>query len=140
MGFLIKNGKFYAVGAIITRTKEGVVEYLLIDRVQIPLGWACVAGHVDEGEDSLTAMKREVKEESGLDVTGQVKVISEEVKFNICKHGHHHTWDVYVVEWEGDLKVDSHEAKDHGWFSVEQIKKLELEPVWKYFFEKLKIL
>ena len=50
-----KDGKLmhYSVGALIK--KDG--KYLLIDRVKPPLGFAGIAGHIDEGEDEIKALK-----------------------------------------------------------------------------------
>jgi ADP-ribose pyrophosphatase YjhB (NUDIX family) len=61
-----KNGKqmHYSVGAVIKRDGK----YLLIDRKKPPLGFAGVAGHIDEGEDEIQALFREVEEESGLKI------------------------------------------------------------------------
>jgi len=138
---LIKDNKHFSVGAIITRKKNNKTEYLLIDRKKPPLGWACVAGHIDEGDDSIKTLKKEVKEESGFDVTFYDPVIlGEFIPWNKCRENFPHEWDVYKVEVEGELKVEKKEAKDFGWFTVEKIKELDLELVWKYFFEKLKIL
>lgn len=40
---------------------------LLIKRRDVPV-WALPGGGIDKGEDALTAIKREIKEETGLDV------------------------------------------------------------------------
>jgi len=132
----------YTVGSIISRLKDGVKEYFLIDRVHQPLGWACVGGHVNDGDDSLTTLKKETKEESGLDVVSFKKLVSgEELELGVCVGGFSkHIWDVYEVDVTGRLQVDPGEAKDSGWFTTEKIKTMTLEPVWKYFFEKLGIV
>ena len=51
----------FSVGALIEKGGK----FLLIDRNLHPFGFACVAGHVDEGELPEEALKREAKEESG---------------------------------------------------------------------------
>ena len=128
----------YSVGALIER--EG--KYLLIDRINPPFGFAGVGGHVDEGEtDDMQAMKREVFEESGLRVIDAVLVTEEELSWNWCKTGCQvHYWKLYRCGTEGEIRQDDHEAKSIGWYTVEEIKTMELEPVWKYWFEKLKII
>jgi len=131
----------FASGAIIKRDNKGVVEYLMIDRTQIPLGWACPAGHVDDGEDSLIALDREVREETGLRVTKHDRLIHHDfVEWNKCKDNLSHEWDVYEIEYAGELTVDLREAKSWGWFSAEKLKEMKLEPVWEYFLKKLQIL
>ncbi len=54
----------FSAGAIV-KNKKG--EILLLDRLNIPLGWACPAGHVDEGESAEKSAIREIKEETGLE-------------------------------------------------------------------------
>ena len=46
-----KNGQpmHYSVGALIKKEDK----YLLIDRVKPPLGFAGLAGHIDEGESKI---------------------------------------------------------------------------------------
>jgi len=131
----------FSVGAILKRDNKGVIEYLLIDRTQVPLGWACIAGHVDEGEDSLIALDKEVREEAGLRVTKHDRLIHRDfVEWNKCKEDKSHEWDVYAVEYAGELTIDLREAKNWGWFSVEKLKTMQLEPVWEYFFKKLQFI
>ncbi len=125
----------YSVGAIIRQEDK----YFLVDRVSVPLGHACVAGHVDDGEDFDSALVREVKEESGFDVVKYKLLFDEEVnKNNTCKKGvsvHH--WRVYDVVVSGKPIKNDKETKSSGWYSKDEIRNLNLEHVWKYWFEKL---
>lgn len=138
-----KIGKFgeqeihYSVGAIIER--EG--KYLLIDRAKPPFGFASLAGHVDSGEEPEDALIREVKEESGLIVKGTSLLAAELITWNECSKGMKgHYWYVYHVDVEGDITQNEDEEKSIGWFGLDEISKLPLEPVWEYWFKKLDIL
>jgi 8-oxo-dGTP pyrophosphatase MutT (NUDIX family) len=123
----------YCIGAIITRDDN----YLLIDRVKPPLGFASVAGHVDEEEDHLQALYREVEEESGYRVTSH-KLLAEEEVGNPCSKGIDvHYWHMYSAEVEGDIIHNPRETKSIGWYPKSKLEELTLEPVWKYWFEKL---
>lgn len=127
----------YSVGAVIE--KDG--KYLLIDRVKPPLGFAGVAGHVDEGESPDEAIIREVMEESGLKVSNIKLIFGKEVLLGSCASGAStHKWWVYECETRGEVIFNEKETKSIGWYSIEEIKNLNLEPVWKYWFEKLKII
>ena len=133
------NGRdmHYGVGAIIKKDDK----YLLIDRVKPPLGHASVAGHIDDGENEIQTLFREVEEESGLKVEKYDKIIEEEVPWNFCHRGiKTHYWYVFNCDVSGEVKQNFAETKSIGWYTIDEIKKLELEPVWKYFFEKLKII
>ncbi len=129
--------KHFSVGAVI---KDGD-RYLLIDRVKPPLGWAGVAGHMDEGEEPLAALKREVKEEVGLEVTSAELLIEEFVEWNECSQGvHGHYWYVYDCQVKGNPQGAKSEVKNFGWYNKNELKHLKLEPVWKHWFEKLGVL
>lgn len=127
----------FSVGAVIIRGGK----YLLIDRMNPPYGFSGVAGHVDEGEEAITALRREVKEESGLSVISENLIFEEEINNNECKRGINvHYWYLYKVEVEGELIWNQEETKSIGWYTTNEIKNLKLEPVWEYWFKKLGVL
>lgn len=132
----------FSAGAIIMNDKG---EYLLIDRLKKPFGFACPAGHVDEGESAEESIIREVKEETGLNVISVKYISDKEVYLDMpqepCSRGVDlHIWAVFNIEAEGDLIFKEDEVKSIGWYSVEQIKELHLESVWEFFFTKLNII
>jgi len=126
----------YSVGAIIKKKNK----YLLIDRATPPFGFASVAGHVDENETPEIAIIREVKEESKLKIKNLKLLFEEECK-NTCHKEkiNVHYWYVYSCDFEGEPKKTK-ETKSIDWYSKEEIRKLKLEPIWEYFFKKLKVL
>lgn len=135
-----RNGQemHYSVGAVIEQDGK----YLLIERNVPPLGFASIAGHVDEGEDNIAkAMIREVEEESGLKVISYEFLKEEELDWNWCSKGVNvHYWYVFKCKVEGTFKVNEREVNSIAWYTPEEIAKLNLEPVWKYWFEKLGII
>lgn len=127
----------YSVGALI---KQGG-KYLLIDRVKPPLGFAGLAGHVDEDETPEQALKREVEEESALKVEKYKLLFEEELDWNWCsKNMNVHYWYLYDCEVSGAMKQNFAETKSIGWYTRNDIRQLKLEPVWEYWFKKLNIL
>lgn len=114
----------------------------MLDRANFPFGWACPAGHVDEGEEPREAMIREVKEETGLEVLKYKQILNEFIEWNECAKGvRGHDWYVFEVsEWRGELKTDQKEAKDIAWIDPTDLKNLNLEPVWEHWFKKLKYI
>ncbi len=127
----------FSAGAVIRRGDK----LLLIDRVKPPFGLAGPAGHVDEGEDPEAAIRREVQEETGLTVTGAKLLFDEFVDWNECSKGvtgHH--WYVYECQTKGDIKLADAEASGFDWYGAEDLRDIELEPVWEYWFEKMELL
>ena len=124
-----------SVGAVIE--KDG--EFLLIDRVNVPHGWAGVAGHIEEGQTAEEALRAEVSEEVGLKVTLAKLGIDEMVPWNNCRRSNEkgHYWHVFKVEAEGQLKIEEEEVKGFGWFTAKEIRHLDLESVWRVWFERL---
>jgi len=127
----------YSVGAII---KQGE-KYLLIDRVNIPLGFAALAGHIDLEEAPEEALKREVEEESSLIVEGCNIIAQGEVPDVTCVHGiSRHYWYVFDCVVSGEIKKESSEEKSIGWYTPDEMKKLTFEPSWNYWLKKLKVI
>jgi ADP-ribose pyrophosphatase YjhB (NUDIX family) len=127
-----------SIGAIIKKNDK----ILLIDRAHFPYGWAGPAGHADDNETPKQAIIREVKEETNLDIKKYKLLIHEYVDWNECVQGvKGHDWYVYEVgEWRGKIKRNKKEVKEIGWFNQRQIKNLNLEKIWNYWFKKLKII
>ena len=127
----------YSVGAVIKKEDK----FLLIDRKVEPLGFACVAGHIDEEDNKISALKKEVEEESGLQIESCQQLFEEEVSWNTCSKGIGvHYWYVFQCEVSGALKRSERETKSIGWYSIEEMKTLALEPVWEYWFKKMGLL
>lgn len=127
----------YSVGALIQKDNK----ILLIDRKSPPYGFAGIAGHIDEGETPTEALIREVREESGLEVVSYKLIFAEEVEENRCKRGiNTHYWYLYKCETKGKIVQNIHETKSIGWYDEKDLPKLNLEPVWAYWFKKLSLI
>lgn len=127
----------YSVGALIEKNGK----FLLIDRATKPFGFAGIAGHEDKGETSEKALEREVLEEASLKVESMELLLEEEVPWNYCSKGVKvHYWKVFKCNASGEIERNIKEAKSIGWYNKEEIAKLKLEEVWKYWFEKIGIL
>jgi len=126
-----------AVGAIIRQNEK----ILMLDRLSIPLGWACPAGHIEAGETPEETLIREIKEETNLDINKYKLKIHEAVNFGTCGRGFTgHDWYIYeILNWQGEIKLSS-EHKNIGWKTIGEIKQLQLEEIWEYSFKKLNIL
>ncbi len=140
---ILEDGRamHYSVGALVERNSNNSIEYFLIDRGTWPYGYAGVAGHVDEGERPENALMREVSEEVGMTVSGYELIREGMLDWNKCNKGVGvHYWYLYRCKVDGPVKLSKREAKSFGWYDVDEIRELELEEVWKYWFEDLGIL
>ncbi len=136
----LKNNVKHKIAAAIIKDKSGKI--LMLDRKNFPFGWACPAGHVERVETIKQALVREIKEETNLDIIKYKLFFHEYIAWNKCVIGHRgHDWYVFEIgEWQGKIKTNKSEAKRLVWQSIKKIKYLKLEPVWRYWFEKLKII
>ena len=128
--------KHFTSAAIIKKGDK----YLLIDRRKKPFGWAPLAGHVDQGESAREALDREIKEEGNLKISSARLLLRETVNFGCRRIGSYHEVNVYLCKVSGKLKLQREEIKRACWFSVKEMRKLKIEPLWKYLFKRLKIL
>ena len=119
---------------------------LMMYRRYEPYGWACPAGHIDEGENAEEALIREYHEETDLEVVDTRDLFQESLPWNNChrSEGGGHQWWVFKVFCKGEViisedetRVDPKTGLRWGWFTKDELQDMELEPVWRYWFEKL---
>ncbi len=157
-----------SVGVIARDTKGRI---LLIERKKFPFGWAPPSGHLD-GKTFPVACFDEFEEETGLKVVGTprpITPVNSRKHFKCRRGGEYHAWQIFEVNWKGELKPSPSEVKNIRWFSQEEIEDLALitrwylereklqqelsdsmertwqidpglEPVWYEFFKELKII
>ena len=135
------ENKHFSVGALIKRGNK----YLIINRNIYPQGYAGIAGHIKKNEKPIEALKREVKEETNYDLMSEKLLFHEIIKGNECRSGIKiHEWYLYECICKGKLKITKREEKSIQYLTKEEINKFykqrKLEPVWEYWFEKLKLI
>ena len=99
--------------------------------------WCLPGGHIDFGEDVITAVKREVKEETNLDFKPKFFSFYNEI---IKEIGWHAVVLVFTGKAVGKLKKDMCEVKEIKWFSFDEIKNLSIafdnRRITKEYFDK----
>ncbi|MBD3311925.1 NUDIX domain-containing protein [archaeon] len=125
-----------SVGAVI---KDGD-KVLLINRRKYPFAYTIPAGHLEE-EEPEKAVRREVEEETGLEIK-DFKLVGHYAPFyDPCRGGaDYHEWYLFGAEHPGgDLRMDS-EGKDIGFYSPEEIKSFKLTIPTRKFLKELGIV
>jgi 8-oxo-dGTP pyrophosphatase MutT (NUDIX family) len=144
-GDTIPEGYYHLVVHVWIRNSKG--EYLIsqrsADRPMYPLKWECVGGSVLKGEDSLSGVLRETKEEVGLSlspndgslVCSMIGRVVNGIKFSDIV-------DVWSFDYDGEVNLRSATTKEVAqtiWMNKAAIKELfdngELVDTLGYFFD-----
>lgn len=123
---------------ILLKNKEG--KYLLVRRSaekypEVGAKWDIVGGRIDPGSTLVDNLKRDVMEETGLEINGKPKLIEAQDILRV--EGRHVLRLTYIGEADGEVVI-SDEHDQYGWFSIEEIEKLE--PMDIYFKEVIKLI
>jgi bis(5'-nucleosidyl)-tetraphosphatase len=89
-----------SAGAIIFRKENGENYYLLLHYPSINRKgghWEFAKGHIEEGEDYDQTVKREVKEETGLDDINILPGFKEHIKYFFREYGEEKKWIFKLV-------------------------------------------
>ena len=112
---------------ILLRNEEG--KYLLVRRSleKYPeVGdhqWDIVGGRIDPGFPLIDNLEREIKEEVGLVLEKEPRLIAAQDILRIP--GRHVVRLTYVGEIHGEPKLDPDEHSEYGWFTLHEMKSLE---------------
>ncbi len=88
------------------------------------------AGHVEKGEDEVSALRREMKEELGLAIMKAQKLVDTEGDVKDQKT----SW--YLCEVENDeIHINSKELRDAKFFTQEEMQSLKIWPATKKIFK-----
>lgn len=114
------------VGALILNDKG---EMLLVKSHKWGNRYTVPGGHIELGERSEAAVKREVKEEVALDVEPVRILLVQEAIFppDYIKHEHYIFMDYLCRTKSSSVKLDNKEIQDHIWVSPDRALQLDLE-------------
>jgi len=115
------------VGALIFNSKG---EILLIKSHKWKGKYVIPGGHIEYGEKAKDALKREIKEETGLDIYDIKFLIFQELIFGdiFWKKNRHFVFSDYACKTDStEVKLNS-EGEEYAWVSLEESLKLDVEP------------
>jgi ADP-ribose pyrophosphatase YjhB (NUDIX family) len=95
-------------------------------------------GHIELGEHAEDAIKRDVKEETGLDVEYVRLLLIQEAIYpeNYHKHEHFIFMDYICTTKSFDVKLDGRELQEYSWMKPAKALKLDLEEYTRRFVNK----
>jgi 8-oxo-dGTP diphosphatase len=119
--------KFTASVAVIITNTNGKV--LLLEHILRPgSGWGIPGGFIEHGEQPETAIRREIREEAGIELANLemlgVRTINRHIEM------------LFRAESNDAAEVKSREIKSLGWFAVDEMP-AEMSPVQKSIIEKV---
>ena len=95
-------------------------------------------GHIELGERAEDAIKREVKEETGLDVEPVKLLLVQQAIYPKDYHKHEHFLflDYICKTKSSEVKLDGRELQDYVWVRPKDALKLDLEEYTRNFVVK----
>lgn len=117
--------KFFVIGIHGLIEKSG--KYLVTKRAStndyMPNFWDIPGGTIKFGEETFSALKREILEETGLKVKPGKIIFAYGHKSNESRHQFQL---VYMCNYLfGEVKLNPNEHSDYNWATLDQIKKLK---------------
>lgn len=103
---------FTCSAAGIISNDEGCV--LLLDHVLRPAsGWGIAGGFLNEGEQAEAALRREISEETGLELT--------DIKLYRVRTLKRHIEIIFTAKSSGHPQVKSREIREARWFAIDKM-------------------
>lgn len=123
---MVQNYPEATVGALIV---NGEGEILLVRSYKWGSKYTVPGGHIELGERSETAVKREVKEEVGLEVEPVRLLLVQEAIYpaDYIKHEHYIFLDYLCRASSSEVKLDGKEIQEYLWTTPSDALQLDLE-------------
>lgn len=111
--------------------KNGEGKYLLLQRAAPYLShdtdfkWDIPGGRINTGEPHLKALRREIMEETGMSLTGVERIVGSQ---DILRNPELHVVRLtFIASAEGEIKLDPKEHRDFGWFTLDEIRSMNID-------------
>ncbi len=109
------------------------------DDLQAPGVWSVPGGKVEEdlGHDILLkTLKREVKEEVGIEIEDEIEFISDDGFYRVS--GHHVVGLVFLCKWKKGIAKPLEDQEEVRWFTKDELRNFKELP--DYFKPRVKKL
>lgn len=124
----LKKGEYMMYVYALIKNQDGryLITQRALDKKWAAGKWEVPGGGAMAGETSLDAIKREILEETGLDITNDKASVIYTYK-NIDESGDNYFADIYLIEKDfslSDVKIDLREALNVRLSDFDEIKSL----------------
>lgn len=104
-------------------------KYLLLHRSlvkypEIKGRWDIVGGRINAGQTLLENLRREIQEETGLELIGQPELIAAQ-DIIIHNNNRHVVRLTYLGSAKGDIKLDTEENDVYHWYTRKELANLD---------------
>ena len=136
--WILKDGEYHlsVLGVVMRTDGKFLITKRVMTKAWAPGWWEVSGGAVQAGEESYEAVLREVREETGLDVSGcEGGFVFSYHRENPGK-GDNYFVDVYrfIKDFdESDIKIQMEEALDFKIATHEEVKKLADEGIFLHY-------
>ena len=119
--------KFTASAGAVVLDPEGRI--LLLEHIFRPAsGWGIPGGFIEPGEDPAEAVRREVREETGVEIS--------EISFHAVRNRGTHMEFIYAANASGGGEILSDEIISLGWFPPDSLPE-EMHPAQKLIIDSV---
>jgi 8-oxo-dGTP pyrophosphatase MutT (NUDIX family) len=135
---ILKDGEYHlsVLGVIHRPDGRFLITQRVMTKAWAPGWWEVSGGGVQAGEESFAAVCREVKEETGLDVSGCEGRLALTYHRENPGKGDNYFVDVYRFELdftESDVKIQKEEALGFRIATLDEIKELAAEGIFLHY-------
>ena len=136
--WILKDGEYHltVLGVIMRSDKKFLITQRVMTKAWAPGWWEVSGGAAMAGEESSDAVKREILEETGLDVSNASGGYVFSYKRENPGEGDNYFVDIYRFEMdfdEKDLKLQEAEALGYKIASHEEIKELASKGIFLHY-------
>ena len=136
--WILKDGEYHltVLGVIMRPDGKFLITQRVMTKAWAPGWWEVSGGAAQAGEESEDAVKREILEETGLDVTGAKGGYVFTYKRENPGEGDNYFVDIYRYEMdfdESDLKLQEAETLGYRIATPEEIKALADEGIFLHY-------
>lgn len=134
----LKDGEYHltVLGVIVRPDGRFLITQRVMTKAWAPGWWEVSGGGVMAGEESEDAVKREILEETGIDVTGCEGGYLFSYQRENPGEGDNYFVDIYrfVMDFdESDVKIQQEEAAGYRLATAEEIKELAAQGIFLHY-------